>query len=86
MAGEWYLDKKAGVVSYWPMAEDLTRDEAVAPVLRRLVAIDGANNVTFRGLDFRHADWLEHLDHKVMPILKPRLKRHRPSKPSPRIA
>ena len=58
MAGEWYLDKKAGTVSYWPVAgEDLTHNEVVAPVLQRLVQIDGANNVTFRGLDFRHTDW-----------------------------
>ncbi len=58
MAGEWYLDKKSGTVSYWPVAgEDLAHDEVVAPALQRLVQIDGANNITFRGLDFRHADW-----------------------------
>ena len=58
MAGEWYLDRKAGTVSYWPVAgENLAQDEAVAPVVQRLVQIDGASNVTFRGLDFRHADW-----------------------------
>lgn len=58
MPGEWYLDKKAGIVSYWPMAgEDLTHNEVVAPVLQRLVQVDGAHDVTFRGLDFRHADW-----------------------------
>jgi parallel beta-helix repeat protein len=58
MAGEWYLDRKAGTVSYWPVAgEDLTQNEVVAPELQRLVEIDGASNVTFRGLDFRHTDW-----------------------------
>ncbi len=58
MAGEWYLDKKAGTISYWPVAgEDLTQNEVVAPVLQRLVQVDGAHDVTFRGLDFRHADW-----------------------------
>jgi len=58
MAGEWYLDKQTGTVSYWPVAgENLAQDEVVAPVLQRLVEIDGANHVTFRGLDFRHADW-----------------------------
>jgi len=57
-AGEWYLDKKAGAVNYWPVAgENLATDEVVAPALQRLVTIDGAKNVTFRGLDFRHADW-----------------------------
>jgi parallel beta-helix repeat protein len=58
MPGEWYLDKKAGQVSYWPVSgEDLTQSEIVAPVLQKLVQIDGAHDVTFRGLDFRHADW-----------------------------
>ncbi len=58
MAGEWYLDKKAGTVQYWPVAgENLAQDEVVAPVLQRLVQIDGASSVTFRGLDFRHTDW-----------------------------
>ena len=58
MAGEWYYDKKAGTVSYWPVAgENLTRDDAVAPALKTLVAIDGAHDVTFRGLDFRHTEW-----------------------------
>jgi hypothetical protein len=56
--GEWYLDRKAGTVSYWPMpGENLTRDEVVAPQLTQLVRVDGAKNVVFRGLDFRHADW-----------------------------
>ena len=58
MAGEWYLDKKAGMVNYWPMGgEDLTQNEVVASVLQRLVQIEGAHDVTFRGLDFRHGDW-----------------------------
>ncbi len=57
-AGEWYLDPASGTVSYWPMpGENLTRDEVVAPALTQLARIDGARNVTFRGLDFRHADW-----------------------------
>ena len=58
MAGEWYLDKKAGTVAYWPMSgENLAENEVVAPTVQRLIQIDGASNVTFRGLDFRHADW-----------------------------
>ena len=56
--GEWSLDKKAATVSYWPLSgEDLTHDEVVVPAIDHLVLIDGANNITFRGLDFRHADW-----------------------------
>ena len=58
ISGEWYLDKKAGAVNYWPVAgENLAADEVVVPAIQRLVQIDGAKNVTFRGLDFRHTDW-----------------------------
>lgn len=64
-AGEWYLDRKAGVVSYRPLAgEDMTREEVIAPALTQLVRLEGnpaqgqfIRNVTFRGLDFRHSDW-----------------------------
>jgi parallel beta-helix repeat protein len=57
-AGEWQLDRAAGAVSYWPVSgEDMTREEVVAPALVQLVRLDGARDLTFRGLDFRHADW-----------------------------
>jgi len=56
--GEWYLDHRAGTVSYRPMpGEDPSTDEIVAPALIQLVRLEGAHKVTFRGLDFRHADW-----------------------------
>jgi hypothetical protein len=55
---EWYLDTAAHTVSYRPMAgENMAADEIVAPALTQLVRIDGAHKVTFRGIDFRHADW-----------------------------
>jgi hypothetical protein len=57
-AGEWYLDRAAGTVSYWPASgENPARDEIVAPAISQLVRLQGVRNVTFRGLDFRHADW-----------------------------
>lgn len=64
-AGEWYLDRAAGVVSYWPASgESPARDEIVAPALIQLVRLEGkpedgamVRNVAFRGIDFRHADW-----------------------------
>jgi hypothetical protein len=63
--GDWYLDKKNGMVSYIPMpGEDPTQVEIIAPRLTQLVRIEGnpaehqlVRNVTFRNLDFRHADW-----------------------------
>ena len=62
--GEWYLDRAAHTVSYWPLpGENMARDLAEAPALVQLVRIEGkpesgalVRNVVFRGLDFRHAD------------------------------
>ncbi|MBI3920974.1 MAG: right-handed parallel beta-helix repeat-containing protein, partial [Armatimonadetes bacterium] len=63
--GEWYLDRKTGVVSYSPMpGEDLRKAEVVAPVLRKLLEFRGepelglyVEHVTLRGLTFQHQDW-----------------------------
>jgi len=63
--GEWYLDRKTGVVSYRPLGgEDLTKEEVVAPALTRLVSLEGrpekgelVRRVVFRGIHFAHADW-----------------------------
>ncbi len=57
-AGEWRLDRAAGTVSYWPLAgEDMTREEFIAPRLPKLIHVDGARDLTFRGLEFLHTDW-----------------------------
>jgi parallel beta-helix repeat protein len=63
--GEWYLDPRAGIISYWPApGENLEREEVVAAILPRLVRLDGdpgagrfVRHVVFRNLEFRHADW-----------------------------
>jgi hypothetical protein len=57
-AGEWYLDRRTGVLSYRPLAgEDMTTAEVSAPALTSLVQMDGAEKIVFRGLTFRDADW-----------------------------
>jgi len=63
--GEWYLDRRTGILTYWPRAgEDLTRDEVVAPVVpKTLLAIHGTPerrvvNLHFRGLRVEHVEWL----------------------------
>lgn len=64
-AGEWYLDRKTHTVSYWPLpGEDLATEQIIAPALVQLVRLEGqpergrlVRNVTFRGLQFAHADW-----------------------------
>ena len=63
--GEWYLNRKTGVLYYWPLPGEKKGDlEAVAPVLTQLVRVEGepaakkyVEHVTFRGLGFQHADW-----------------------------
>ena len=63
--GEWYLDRKSGVVSYLARpGENLAEAEVIAPVLDELVSIQGdpaskkpVEHIVLRGLTFSHADW-----------------------------
>ncbi len=63
--GEWYLDRRTGILSYWPRpGEDMTRAEAIAPVAQNtLLKVTGTPerpviNLTFRGIHVAHVDWL----------------------------
>ncbi len=64
--GEWYLDRTAGVLSYWPLpGERMDEAEVIAPILTDLVRLAGnadegrlVRNVALRGLAFHHADWV----------------------------
>ncbi|NOY80253.1 MAG: right-handed parallel beta-helix repeat-containing protein [Kiritimatiellaeota bacterium] len=76
--GEWYLDRRTGVVMYYPLpGEDMRTAQVVAPRLTRLVSLEGdaelgmwVERVVFRGLAFRYEDWeLEpegHSDHQAV--------------------
>lgn len=63
--GEWYLDREAGVLYYWPMpGESLEKAVTVAPVLQRIMEIRGqpdegqfVTGLRFEGLKFHYADW-----------------------------
>ena len=56
--GEWYLDKASGVCRYLPMrGENREKAQIIAPRLEKLLTIDGANYVTFRGISFAHTAW-----------------------------
>jgi hypothetical protein len=62
--GEWYLDRQAGVLHYWPRPdEDLTHDEVIAPVAQTtLLAVRGlrekpVTNVKFQGIHVECLDW-----------------------------
>lgn len=64
-AGEWYLDRRTGVLSYWPMpGEDVSKAEVVAPALRTLVELAGrpeesryVEHLRLAGLALEHTDW-----------------------------
>ncbi|MBN1674711.1 MAG: right-handed parallel beta-helix repeat-containing protein [Kiritimatiellae bacterium] len=63
--GEWYLDRKAGRVTYVPRrGERIGQIEAYAPRLLHLLTIEGdpdngrfVSDLRFVGLDFEHAEW-----------------------------
>lgn len=54
--GQWYLDRTAGKVVYWPLpGEDMAKAEAFAPVVESLIVLHGSSdhpveNVFIRGL------------------------------------
>jgi hypothetical protein len=54
--GQWYLDRTAGKLVYWPMpGEDMAKAEVFAPVIESIIRIRGtrenpARNITVRGL------------------------------------
>ncbi|MBM3861964.1 MAG: hypothetical protein FJ395_20260 [Verrucomicrobia bacterium] len=52
--GQWYLDRAAGKVVYWPLpSEDMTKAKVVAPALERIIKITGATNITLRGFSLQ---------------------------------
>jgi parallel beta-helix repeat protein len=61
--GEWYLDRQAGILYYWPK-QPLREVEITAPATGRLVQFEGdpaknetLNNVRFSGLTFTETDY-----------------------------
>ena len=65
MAGEWYLNRKTGVLLYQSeLGQDMTQAEVIAPKLQDLLRFEGdaraerpVRNVVLRGLTFSHTDW-----------------------------
>ena len=62
--GEWYLDRQAGRVYYWPReGEDLREDRVIVPFLETLVSVAGTadnpvSNIVFQGIGFAYSSWL----------------------------
>jgi len=61
--GEWYLDRRSGLLSYWPPdGQDMSRAKVVAPRLTCLLELKGragqtVHDIHFKGIDFEHTDW-----------------------------
>lgn len=63
--GEWYLDRKTGIVKYWARpGENLAEDEVTAGRLPDLLLLKGdftekkaVQHVVLRGLTFSYTDW-----------------------------
>jgi len=61
--GEWYLDQKTGVLSYWPLpGQNMANVKVTAPVVTQLILVQGSakrpvRNLHFKGLHLEHTDW-----------------------------
>ena len=64
LPGEWYLDRSEEKLYYIPEKGD-TVDNTVlyAALTEQLLTFDGAENVSFQGIDFAKTDW-DHIDGK----------------------
>ncbi len=64
--GEWYLNRKSGVVSYWPLTgEEMSKAEVVVPISEELVRFQGnvdsqgfVEHIILRDLHFNHTKWM----------------------------
>jgi parallel beta-helix repeat protein len=62
--GEWFYDRKAGRILYWPRSADFARQEVVVSVLDRVIHIKGdlkagapVHDLVFRGLTIKDASY-----------------------------
>ncbi|MGE4488496.1 MAG: right-handed parallel beta-helix repeat-containing protein [Kiritimatiellales bacterium] len=63
--GEWYLNRKTGILYYWPRpGEDMETAEVIAPVLPELVRFQGnpdessfVEYLSLKGMSLEYADW-----------------------------
>ena len=63
-AGDWYLDRKTGVLYYLPMpGENMARSAVIAPMLAHLLRFEGIENkklveyIYLKGPTFSHTQW-----------------------------
>lgn len=52
--GQWYLDRAAGRIVYWPLAgEDMTKAKVIAPRLEKIIRVAGNAKQPVKGLTLR---------------------------------
>jgi len=72
--GEWYLDKKAGKIYYWPKEGENPKNlEAIVPFLETIVQIEGnlenpVKHFGFSGISFEHTTWLRPSERGHVPL------------------
>ena len=58
LAGEWYLDRAEEKLYYIPEEGDTLENTVLyAGVNEQLITVNGAENITFQGIDFEKTDW-----------------------------
>ncbi len=58
LPGEWYLDRNEGKLYYIPEEGDTVENTVLyAGINERLITVNGAENITFQGIDFEKTDW-----------------------------
>lgn len=58
LPGEWYLDRDQQKLYYIPEEGDTTDNTVLhAAKTKQLIKMDGAENITFQGIDFVRTDW-----------------------------
>jgi len=72
--GEWYVDRKASKVYYYPKKDDAINDsKIVVPSLETLVNIKGninakVSNIHFKNISFQHSTWMRPSEQGHVPL------------------
>jgi hypothetical protein len=62
--GEWYFDRPLRRLVYLPRPGEQMQDtEVVAPLLTKLLVLDGTADLVFEGLTFAHTEWTPPADY-----------------------
>ena len=62
LPGEWYLDRNEEKLYYIPQAGDTPENTVLyAGINKQLITLNGADNISFQGINFENTDW-NHVD------------------------